>query len=68
MYHIRSKRLKNREPNSALHFQELEKEKHIKPQISRRKKIECRNIEKINETKSCLFFFFLKWKTIEKNH
>ena len=57
MYHIRSKRLKNREPNSALHFQELEKEKHIKPQISRRKKIECRNIEKINETKTCFFFF-----------
>ena len=55
MYHTCSKRLKNREPNSALYFQELEKEKHIKPQISRRKKIECRNIEKINETKSCFF-------------
>ena len=55
MYHTCSKRLKNREPNSALHFQELEKEKHIKPQIRRRKKIECRNIEKINETKSCFF-------------
>ena len=61
MYYVLSKRLKNIEPNPALHFEELEK--HIKPQISRRKKIECRNIEKINETKS----FFLKWKTIEKN-
>lgn len=55
MYHVLSKRLKNIEPNPALHFEELEKEKHIKPQISKRKKIECRNIEKINETKSCFF-------------
>ena len=56
MYHILSKMLKNIEPNPALHFlKELEKEKHIKPQISSRKKIECRNIEKINETKSCVF-------------